>query len=525
MPTKTLVIGLDGTSWDLIMPWINQGRLPNLQRLIKNGVHGRLKSCLPPVTCPAWKCYSTGKSPANLGVFWWTSVNWQSKTMPTMHRSSSFKTPELWDYLNNGGLTTGIINMPTTYPPKKVDGFMVSGWESPQQSQFTYPPDLKNTITEKYNYKTRTQPLLYQDKHQTARHIIELMETRFNLAQDTLKNGTVDFLHLTLFYINTLHHFYWDDDVVLQAWTYLDKKIGEIINDNINTIIISDHGSMKITTSFYINSWLQEKGYLQVRNGPSKFLGTLGINQELLKTIATKMGLINMRKFLPRKAKNLIPQKGNTISGRDFEGLIDWDHSIVIGTGQGPIYLDKTKLNDRYPAFRQNLIDELIQLKDPSTNKPMFKTIWTKEQIYRGKYYDSAPDLFLETNKHIYIAGGIKHSGVFDYQNANWKAENDYYGILLAHGPAFKKGKTIENAQIIDVTPTILYMHNMEIPADLDGQPLTDMLVNDTYCPTSTKKTTTVIKHDDNTLQYEPPGEHEESEDVKDRLKALGYLG
>ena len=103
---KTIVIGLDGASFDLIDPWLRAGKLPNLQRLMDNGVKGRLKSCLPPTTSPNWKCYSTGKNPGKLGIFWWENIDFANRHIyiPT----NRAHTRELWDCLSENGMKAGV---------------------------------------------------------------------------------------------------------------------------------------------------------------------------------------------------------------------------------------------------------------------------------------------------------------------------------------------------------------------------------------------------------------------------------
>ncbi|MBN1766752.1 MAG: alkaline phosphatase family protein [Sedimentisphaerales bacterium] len=523
MATKTVVIGLDGSSWDLIGPWIEQGRLPNLHRFISNGVQGRLKSSFPPVTCPAWKCYSTGKNPANLGVFWWVGVDWKNRRMPLMHRSTSFQSREVWDILNDYGISTGIINMPTTYPPKPVDGFMVSGWESPEGATFTWPPELGQALIKKYKYQTKPQPLLYHDKEATLNKIIQLMESRFRLARDVMEEGRVDFLHVTLFYINTLHHFYWDDDVVYRAWQFLDKEIGNLVSDQINTVIISDHGGMKISASFYINSWLREKGYLQVRRHSAGLLAKAGLHQERLKRWAVRLKLMGLRRLIPRSLKRIVPQCDKSISGRDLENLIDWDHSRVMGTGQGPVYIDRDKISTDYEQFRQLLIDELGEIRDPLQGRKVFNRIWKKEEIFTGKFNTSAPDLFLEFNKHFHVAGGLKEGSAFDYENSGWQAENDYYGICIAHGPAFAVGKTIEGARIIDITPTLLDLYGIPVPDDIDGRPLKSVFKEGKSSRRQRAKSRQNTPADEFN-RCEKVVDAVDEEDVKSRLQALGYL-
>jgi len=67
---KVLVIGLDGATFDLLLPWIEAGELPNLQRLMRQGASGKLRSTLPPISASSWISFATGSTQASTG--WWT---------------------------------------------------------------------------------------------------------------------------------------------------------------------------------------------------------------------------------------------------------------------------------------------------------------------------------------------------------------------------------------------------------------------------------------------------------------------
>jgi predicted AlkP superfamily phosphohydrolase/phosphomutase len=66
---KVVVIGLDAATWTLIRPWMAEGSMPNLAKLMKAGVSGGLESVLPPITPPAWTSFMTGKNPGKHGIF------------------------------------------------------------------------------------------------------------------------------------------------------------------------------------------------------------------------------------------------------------------------------------------------------------------------------------------------------------------------------------------------------------------------------------------------------------------------
>ncbi len=66
---KIIVIGLDGGSWTLLQPWINEGILPNFRKLMEKGVWGPFMSTFPPGTIPAWPAMLTGRKPEDLNAF------------------------------------------------------------------------------------------------------------------------------------------------------------------------------------------------------------------------------------------------------------------------------------------------------------------------------------------------------------------------------------------------------------------------------------------------------------------------
>lgn len=67
--TRTLIIGLDGATGDIIKPLAEEDKLPTFKKLMKEGVWSDLESTIPPITSPAWFSLATGMNPGKLGVF------------------------------------------------------------------------------------------------------------------------------------------------------------------------------------------------------------------------------------------------------------------------------------------------------------------------------------------------------------------------------------------------------------------------------------------------------------------------
>ncbi|WP_148236234.1 alkaline phosphatase family protein [Pyrococcus yayanosii] len=191
---KLLIIGLDGATWDVLMPLINEGNLSTLERLVKKGSYGVLGSTIPPVTGGAWLSLATGKTPGKTGIIdFLNRKDATQKLYPTS--SSDFKGHSFWDYLSKAGKKVGIFNYPMLFPPYKVNGFMISGLGSSPDDDITYPLSLKKELEQaagKYE--------IYVDYHNKKYEDLDLFISDLNRFLDRfekwvyywlkIKNGT-----------------------------------------------------------------------------------------------------------------------------------------------------------------------------------------------------------------------------------------------------------------------------------------------------------------------------------------------
>src|SRR6266568_445978 len=138
---KAMVIGLDAASPSLIDRWADH--LPNIRSLCSTGVHGVLNSIVPPSSVPAWQCFATGKNPAKIGVWGFLSIGPDRKLRHA-------RTPQdigcIWDICGNAGFKVGVFNVPGTFPPYPVNGFMVSGFPTPPGKPWAYPKEVMRRL-------------------------------------------------------------------------------------------------------------------------------------------------------------------------------------------------------------------------------------------------------------------------------------------------------------------------------------------------------------------------------------------
>jgi len=142
---KVVLIGVDGATPDLIDKWVNEGKLPNFQKLRENGTWGKLKSTTPPFSAPAWTSIVTGCNPGKHGIYGFESTG---TLEPHLINSRHRKVPAIWSFLTSIGMKSIVVNVPGTYPPEKINGAMITGLLTPSRdSNFTYPKDIKERLT------------------------------------------------------------------------------------------------------------------------------------------------------------------------------------------------------------------------------------------------------------------------------------------------------------------------------------------------------------------------------------------
>lgn len=518
----TIVIGLDGANWEMLDEWLEAGALPNLQRLVESGVGGTSRSCLPPLTVPNWKCYSTGKNPGKLDVFRFDTIDTDAREH-VFHDATDFKSAELWDYLNKAGYTAGVINKPSTYPPKSIDGFIVAGGPDASETEyrslesgFATPTELEQYLRSELDYRIHPTPMISPKEtgENEVEAILDLISLRFDAARRLLDREEPDFLHLTIFYNMALQHYFWRDDPVYHAWKLIDENLARFTDDGHDIVIMSDHGTCYVDTVFYVNVWLAENGYLSIERNIDETLQDLGFTRERALSVAKRLGIVDLlSSVVPERVQKIVPWEEG-VKGDRVLSIIDWEETQAVASNQGPIYLTVDDPGE-YDRLREQLIDELQSVSHPDTGARPVRGVHRGEEHYSGNYAENAPDLILDQADGVHTSDAIGPENWYS-EDGVWKGGNMREGMFLMSGPGFDSRGRTEEARIVDLAPTILHAMDVPVPEDMDGNVLD---VFDEAAPVSNRP-----------VETQPPLESERSdpdrsgEAVEDRLADLGYL-
>ncbi len=511
--TRVFVIGLDGATFDLIDPWVNEGKLPNLKRMLERSTYGRLESTIPPITPPAWTSFTTGVNPGKHGVrdFFTLKPNSSEKVLVN---SSHVRSKRFWDLAGERGKKSIILYVPFTYPLQKIEGVIVSGIPTPSQGEYIYPKEMKSELEEKVG-RWWVKLDEYSDFQEEAflEGIFQSLEARFRVA-DYLMHKEWDFFAFVIMETDWVQHVLWGrkDQCLLPLYLKIDGMIGhfmEALKEEDVILILSDHGFGPIRKTFYLNGWLREKGFLTSKR-------QWGYSKDDL----------DIEIFRRKKGSSWIKKIKWALSKRNT--VIEWKKTQAYFDNTGSTYGIRINLQGRepegivkpeeYDEVRNRVIEELNSAMDEQEGKKVMERIYRREDVYRGPYTKNASDIFFIPHCEYKVNGRIRDD-IFK-KNKEGGGFHRLDGILILHGPGIKKGRKIEGAHITDVAPTILYLLGLPVPEGFDGGVLTEALE-----PEAVKANP--IRHEDIPLEVESTefvmGRTEE-EEIRKRLGGLGYF-
>lgn len=510
-----VVIGLDGGNWPLIDPWLEAGRLPNIQQLRETGAWGVSESHLPPVTCPNWKCYSTGKNPGKLGVYWWERIDTETQSM-SLPDARDFESPELWDYLNEDNQQAGIINLPMSYPPREIDGFVIAGGPRSREKDFTNPPALEAELEDRFDYRVHPENVLTsnEDADREVELIHELLRTRMQAAKAMLDQYDLAFLHVTLFHLNVLQHYFWDGPETRRAWEIIDEELEDFIEGDYDLVLMSDHGCTEIDTVFYINRWLEEQGYLQTKSSLTSRLFDVGITQERIAGIVRRVGLEKyIRPLIPRHVIERFPSDEGVVREEKLN-MVDWEETTAIGSGQGLIYVVADSATEREQIL--TALEADLEAATGLTGEPIAREIYRGETLYTGDKVDRAPDLVFDQRPGVHTSEAMGQDEAMA-PPTNWQGENIPEGMVLFWGDSIEP-QELQPIRISDIAPTILHWMGQAVPNDMDGAVQESLFVHESEPARREIEFRTPLARGDESDQDDL------DDDVRERLEDIGYL-
>lgn len=242
-------------------------------------------------------------------------------------------------------------------------------------------------------------------------------------------------------------------DSIERVYRRADQFVGEVaqrLDPGTAFLIVSDHGFHSWRKAVNLNTWLVQQGYMTLRG-----------QQPGEKTL------------------------DDLFSGGEFWENVDWSRTRAYAMGLGQVYFN---LRGRESggivspgAEAAQLADELcarlLSLNDPDDGASIVSAVYKRDDIYAGEYLANASELQVGMAEGYRVSwqttlGGAP-AGVVYPNMKKWSGDHGGYdyrttaGVLISNRPVVRQG-----VSIMDIAPTVLKYFGVQIPGDIDGQPL-----------------------------------------------------
>ena len=560
-----LVVAWDGACFDVVEPFLAAGKLPNLAQLLERGASRRLQSTIPPVTFPAWTSFLTGATPDRHGV---TDFTIRRGYEVSFANASYRRLPTIFEHLSRAGRRVGLYAVPATYPPNPLNGFVVSGFDTPFGASLgggdTYPPELRAELVNRYGgLANEGLPQSKIGKHWHRAALVTMTEQirrRTKIVHDLMhdtglgRRPALDALMVHYGESDTVsHHFqhFCDaksprfkpspyEDAIEQIYVELDKALGTLLETlglDGTVMLVSDHGSQGASDrAIYWNLWLAERGWLAFTSEDTRSRLTVLARKAALRWVPERLQAPLFARF--RGA-------GATLESRSRFSGIDWSKTRVFSEELN--YFPALWLNRRgrepsgivSEAEERDIIDrlreDLLGFRDRLDGRPVVKQVRERRDIYDGPFAEQVPDILLELENpggYVYAARSSRersHQVVLrrmmqdemtGARGTSMSGAHSPQGLCILAGPRVRPGR-LDDAALEDAGVTVMALAGLEPTERMNGRLWRDCVDFGELEPTLDESSASGPASFQNGSE---PYNEEQERVVAERLRDLGYL-
>ncbi len=548
---KVVIIGVDGITWDVILPMLDKGGLPTIKKLMDEGAHGKLISQTPCLSPAIWTSIATGMKRDKHGIQDFI-VKKEGSSKSNLISSNLRKEPALWNILSQWSeKRVGVVNWWATWPAEEVQGFVVSQRFAYRIKETVYPPELggrlsllsEETVGRMFRQITPFQvDPHYRELPRSSSEYVDNYRLYFlksyfredanacSLGQSLYKEFQPDLFAIYFKGTDIASHYFWKylhilsleenlhlspreqsrfGSIITNYYRWIDDIIGEFIplmDDKTLLFVISDHGF-----------------------GPD----TLDPKAIDLNLLLAKMSL------LVHSSEEVDWSRVSAEEEYFFSDhrQIDWTHTVVYDSSTPWDYKRRLYLNlqGREPQgmvkaadYEKVLAEVTHRLQQLTTvsGKRLFNKVLNR--LSEGSEEMDA-DLMVVFNNQVAVDDSLVMSrqpwGCSHFIFSRGMSGEHYAreeGVIIVWGKGILRNHSIRQARIYDIAPTVLYLLGLPSGRDMDGGVLTEIMEpslirQHPIAYVSSYRTSSWISD-------KKPIASGVDEELKERLKALGYI-
>jgi predicted AlkP superfamily phosphohydrolase/phosphomutase len=473
------IIGIDGASWDIINPLLDEGRMPTLAGLIKNGCKGILLAPEGYVQSgPSWTSIATG-----------LDVQQHKVT----HNYGKIRTERVWNIADYFGISSVVVNWICSPRPEIINGAFITG---PYDNPASYPEGLLSELEKKFGkYYSDVDSREISDRF--LKSCFEVTRQRTDVVKYLLDKYNPNLLAFTYTSSDRLMHFFWQyyqpaaftvpppesnlakyRNVFENYYISLDKQIGEIVAkadlDKTTFIVLSDHGF-----------------------GPENF-ERLYFRDIRLNLVFEQTGLRKVNRDFSLEGERLYTDIDSSKDRLSRKIIFSPDKSQHI------------------PRF----VEVLRSVKMKGDGKTLFKNVTVTDntislEIYERDYRMNSVDVTANLEGREFTFP-LDH--IID-RNKLRTGDHRREGILILSGNKIKKGVALKDHNVTDITPTILSLFNLPLSKYMRGEPIYDAMTEGHLAAFEKRLVKHYLK-----LKAKQVSVEENTEETEENLRSLGYI-
>ena len=538
MTPRVIVLGWDGATWDLVDRLAADGKLPNVAALCSRSVHAAMTSAHPPVTAPAWVSMATGVNPGRHGCF---DFNKPDGALGKLRPLQAWDIAEkaFYEVLEERGRKAVLINLPVTYPPLTGQTTLTSLLT--QGDNAVFPETLKDTHPALKGYRCFPDTALRArgDVEGYLRDIRALEAARAECLK-ALWDEPWDCMFCVISGTDWVSHEAFPELMrgeygkvpdALGMFQDADRTLGwvlEHMGPEDHLLMVSDHGFTTAKGVFYLNEWLEERGFLVPDWARATFPPSHRMEEAAMRAAEGKKAhvpaaiLCAVHRSAPARFFAKVARKLGVIwplslavdpAASKASTLTAECHGLTIHDRDA--FPDGAVASCEVPGLMGTLETRLRDLRDRD-GEPVFASVRRREDVYHGPKTQEAAHILLGPSKWG-VAAAIKALKTIPFVHHPMGIHASE-GLFLGAGPAFAKGRLpARSVDITDVAPLIFHLLGEPIPEGLDGQ-LLPSLLEPQY----------LEAHPPRYAPVSLPGRTRgdlDAEAIQEKLRGLGYMG
>jgi len=409
---RVFLIGIPHFDWKLIEIARKEGYMKSFLDFLEKGSFGEIVPqedvCSSPIE---FTTIATGVRKEKHGIGFGEYTDREYMNGGRMYTRLDIKVKPIWDILQEYGKKIGIYHWLLTWPAKKVNGFMVTGRDSQDDENKTYPKELRRILWIEYP----PEPDFFDPR--AALMLIKKYDVDFFMGMEERIHGPI---HTYWKYIvsenkkfrNLRENFFKLFDYVDSFLDAIEKEFPEAF-----TLIVSDSGN-------------------RVRESPIYTLGNETI--ELTKKLGIDLQFYAVDVYPPNLPKAnpvfYLPRRNEKEKDRITKIL----NQIKLKNGKN--FIENIKWDGDHLSFKFNFHPSLVN----------YKSGWLEITL---------------PNKEKFMIWVTKQTG----------APTPKDGVFVIKGNGIKKNFNVGKVKVEDITPTILALFSIPIPKWMDGKPLTSV--------------------------------------------------